>query len=199
MLVYKEQKIPFSHNKCSYPRGVVIITFDSYNSPSHSDTLILTMQQTNITLANLFLTMAELLRKEEANPFRVRAYQRAASTLARLDEDIEDIAQRGDMDTLAHIGKDLARKIQEYLDTGTIRAYEDLKSPLPTSTKQWLQLPGFSEPIVNDLYFRLGIRSLDDLEALASSHLLRTRPGIPATTEELLEAIRLLRASQSIN
>ena len=157
------------------------------------------MQQTNITLANLFLTMAELLQKEEANPFRIRAYRRAAFTLAGLDEGIENIAQRGDMDTLAHIGKDLARKIQEYLDTGTIRTYEDLKSPLPAFTEQWLQLPGFSEPIVNDLYFRLGIRSLDDLEALVSSHLLRTRPGIPATTEELLEAIRLLRESQPID
>ena len=157
------------------------------------------MYQTNITLANIFLTMAEILQKEEANPFRIRAYRRAASTLAGLNEDIEDVARRGDMNTLAHIGKDLAGKIQEYLDTGTIRAYDDLKSPLPSFTKQWLQLPGFSEPIVNDLYFRLGIRSLDDLEALVSSHLLRTRPGIPATTEELLEAIRLLRASQSIN
>ena len=157
------------------------------------------MYQTNITLANLFLTMDELLRKEDANPFRVRAYQRAASTLASLDEDIENIAQQGDMAKLEHIGKDLAGKIQEYLDTGIIRAYEDLKSPLPTFTKQWLQIPGFSEPIVSDLYFRLGIRSLDDLEALASSHLLRTRPGIPATTEELLEAIRLLRESQPID
>ena len=157
------------------------------------------MYKTNIALANLFLTMAELLRKEEANPFRVQAYRRAASTLAGLDEDIEDIAQRGDIDTLAHIGKDLAGKIREYLDSGTIRAYEDLKSPLPTFTEQWLQLPSFSEPIVNDLYFRLGIRSLDDLEALVSTHLLRTRPGISATTEELLEAIRLLRKSQPID
>jgi len=157
------------------------------------------MHQTNITLANLFLTMAELLKKEEANPFRIRAYQRAASTLAGLDEDIEDIAQRGDINTLANIGKDLAGMIREYLNTNTIRAYEDLKSPLPSFTEHWLQLPGLSEPIVNDLYFRLGIRSLDDLETLVSSHLLRTRPGMPAKTEELLEAIRLLRESQPID
>ena len=80
------------------------------------------MHQTNITLANLFLTMAELLQKEETNPFRVRAYRRAAFTLAGLDEPIEDIAQRGDIETLANIGKDLAGKIREYLDTNTIRA-----------------------------------------------------------------------------
>lgn len=151
------------------------------------------MYQNNNTIANIFLTMAERLQKDGANPFRIRAYRRASATLSGLDEDIASIAQRGDVDSLPGIGKDLSAKIREYLTTGTIRAYEDLSTPLPEFAKQWLQLPGFSEPIVNDLYFRLGIRSLDDLEALASSHLLRTRPGITAPTEELLSAIQSIR------
>lgn len=137
--------------------------------------------------------MAELLQKEEANPYRVRAYRRASATLAGLDEDIATIVQRGDVDSLPGIGKDLGGKIKEYLDTGSIRAYDELSTPLPEFTKHWLALPGFSEPIIHDLYFRLGIHSLDDLEALASSHLLRTRPGITGTTDELLKAIRSLR------
>lgn len=151
------------------------------------------MHQHNNTVANIFLNMAERLHQDGANPFRIRAYRRASATLSDLNEDIAIVAQRGDLDSLPGIGKDLSAKIREYLQSGTIRAYEDLNNPLPEFTKQWLQLPGFSEPIVNDLYFRLGIQSLDDLEALASSHLLRTRPGITATTEELLTAIQSLR------
>lgn len=157
------------------------------------------MPRTNITIANIFLNMAARLQQEGANPYRIRAYRQAASTLASLQEDIATIAQRGDMETLPHIGKDLSAKIREYLNTGAIRAYEDLSTPLPEFTKQWLQLPGFSEPIIHDLYFRLGIRSLDDLEALAASHLLRTRPGMPDTTEELVEAIRALRNAHPTN
>jgi DNA polymerase (family 10) len=155
------------------------------------------MHQHNNTVANIFLTMAERLHQDGANPFRIRAYRRASATLSGLNEDIAIVAQRGDLDSLPGIGKDLSSKIREYLQSGTIRAYEDLNNPLPAFTKQWLQLPGFSEPIVNDLYFRLGIQSLDDLEALASSHLLRTRPGITATTEELLTAIQSLRECAS--
>jgi len=49
------------------------------------------------------------------------------------------------------------------------------------------------------LYFRLGIRSLDDLEVLARSHLLRTRPGMTGTTEELLAAIQTLREDAKAN
>jgi len=156
-----------------------------------------TMHQTNNAIANIFLTMAERLQQDGANPYRVRAYRRASATLGSLQEDIAKIAERGDVDALPGIGKDLSAKIREYLHTGSIRAYHDLRTPLPECAKSWLQLPGFSEPIVNDLYFRLGIRSLDDLEALASSHLLRTRPGIATTTEELLMAIRRLRECES--
>lgn len=155
------------------------------------------MHKNNNTVANIFLNMAERLHQDGANPFRIRAYRRASATLSGLKEDIAVVAQRGDLDSLPGIGKDLSGKIREYLQSGTIRAYEDLNSPLPDFTKQWLQLPGFSEPIVNDLYFRLGIQSLDDLEVLTSSHLLRTRPGITATTEELLTAIQAIRECAS--
>ena len=58
-------------------------------------------------------------------------------------------------------------------------------------------LPGLSDPIVHDLYYRLGIRTLDDLETLARSHMLRTRPGVGVTADELLTAIQRLRDEQS--
>ena len=56
-----------------------------------------------------------------------------------------------------------------------------------------MNLPGFSEPIVHDLFFRLGMTTLEDLEMLAQSHLLQTLPGLGARGEEILEAIRSKR------
>ncbi|MBI3807162.1 MAG: histidinol-phosphatase, partial [Nitrospirae bacterium] len=44
---------------------------------------------------------------------------------------------------------------------------------------------------------RLGIRTLDDLEALVRSRLLRTLPGMTARDEEILEGIARLRAGLS--
>ena len=152
-----------------------------------------TGHDSNNTLANLFLSMAELLRKHEANPHRIRAYQRAADTIANLESPIAELAQAGDLRTLPGIGKDLAAKIREYVETGAIKAYEELTTPLPPAIREWNELPGFSDPIVHDLYYRLGIRTLDDLETLARSHMLRTRPGVSATADELLTAIQRLR------
>ena len=147
----------------------------------------------NHTLANLFLSMAELLKKHEENPYRVQAYRRAADTIANLESPIAELVRAGDLRTLPGIGKDLEAKIQEYVETGAIQAYEELTTPLPPAIRQWSALPGLSDPIVHDLYYRLGIRTLDDLETLVRSHMLRTRPGVSVTAEEQLAAIQRLR------
>lgn len=155
-----------------------------------------TGHDSNHTLANLFLSMADLLKQHEENPYRIRAYRRAADTIANLESPVEELVRTGNLRILPGIGKDLASKIQEYVETGAIQTYEDLKTPLPPAIRQWSALPGFSDPIVHDLYYRLGIRTLDDLETLARSHMLRTRPGVGVTADELLAAIQRLRDEQ---
>ncbi len=113
--------------------------------------------------------------------------------MLQLNEDVRVVAQRGELRTIPGIGKDLSAKVEEFLSTGTIRTYEELKSPLPVEVKGWVDLPGFSEPFVHDLYFRLKITTLDDLEQLVRSHLIRTVPGTILQTEEVLHAIQTQR------
>lgn len=134
--------------------------------------------------------MANLLSAQRANPYRIRAYRRAADSLLSLDEDVSAVAQRGALEEIEGIGKDLAGKIKEFLETGTIRAYEELKTPLPPEVKSWAMLPGLSDSLVAYLYFRLGIRTLADLERLVQSHLLRTVPGFAGSEDSLVQAIR---------
>ncbi len=148
------------------------------------------MTDANSTLAAMFQTMADSLAAHHANPYRIRAYRRAAKSLSRLPEDVAAFALRGALDQIPGIGRDLSSKIREFLRTGTIQAYEELKHPLPPDVLSWTSLPGLSEPVIHHLYFRLGIRTLPDLETLVRSHLLRTLPGVAASDEALLDAIR---------
>lgn len=152
------------------------------------------MNNVNQELAALFSSMARLLASRAENPYKVKAYQRAADSLLNLQEEVSCYAERGDLRTIPGIGKELENKIQEFLATGRIRAYEELKTPLPDAVREWVMLPGFSEPIVHDLFFRLGMTTWEDLEALAQSHLLQTLPGLGARSEEILAAIRSKRA-----
>ena len=156
------------------------------------------MNKRNHELATVFTSMATLLSSRGANPHRVKAYRRAADSLVTLEEDIAQIAQRGELQTISGIGKELSSKIQEFLMEGTFQAYEELKKPLPEDVRIWMKLPGFSEPVVHDLYFRFGITTLDDLEALVRSHLLRTLPSIShQSTEDIIEAIQELKKAST--
>ena len=148
------------------------------------------MTEENRKLATIFTAIANLLSSRGENPHRVRAYRRATDSILQLTEDVRSMAQRGELQTISGIGKELSLKVEEFLDHGTIRTYEELRTPLPVEVKDWVELPGFSEPLVHDLYFRLKITSLDDLERLIRSHLLRTIPGADLQTEEVLEAIK---------
>lgn len=152
------------------------------------------MHENNQRIANLFRSMADLLATQRANPYRVRAYRHAADSLLALEEDVAAVAQRRGLEEIEGIGKDLAGKIRECLETGTIRAYEELKTPLPPEVKDWAKLPGLSDSLVTYLYFRLGIRTLADLEQLIRSHLLRTLPGFSGSETLLLEAVQQQQA-----
>lgn len=148
------------------------------------------MKENNQQLATIFRSMADLLSAQRANPYRVRAYRRAADALLTLEEDVAAIAGRQRLEDIDGIGADLAKKIEEFLETGTIRAYEELKTPLPAEVKSWASLPGLSESLVTYLYFRLGIRTLGDLDQITRSHLLRTLPSFSGSEERLLQAVQ---------
>lgn len=151
------------------------------------------MAENNRALARIFQETADLLALRRANPHRIRAYRRAADSLLRLDEDIAEIAGRGDLTGIPGIGRELSAKIREFLETGRIRSHEELKTPVPQEVATWTTLPGMTEPVVQYLYVRLGIRTLPDLESLVRSHLLRTLPGLSVSEAALLEAIQARR------
>jgi len=155
------------------------------------------MTETNRAIAQIFVALSDKLAARRENPHRIRAYRRAAESLVNLEEDIRAVAERDALQDIPGIGKDLSAKILEFLKTGTIQAYEELKSPLPPEIAAWTTLPGFSEAVVQHLYFKLGIRTLDDLEALVRTHLLRTLPGVTASEEDLLAAIQARRKAES--
>lgn len=148
------------------------------------------MKQNNLQLATIFRSMADLLASRRANPYRVRAYRRAADTLLAIEEDVSTVADRQGLEEIDGIGTDLAKKIEEFLATGTVRAYEELKTPLPPEVQDWATLPGLSDSLVTYLYFRLGIRTLSDLDQLVRSHLIRTLPNFSGSEEQLLQAVQ---------
>jgi DNA polymerase (family 10) len=148
----------------------------------------------NQEVADIFRRMADMLEIKGENPFRIRAYQRAAQNIENLAEDIALISERKGLDKLPGIGKDLAQKITEILETGTLKKYEEIKKEIPEGLMEIITIPGLGPRTAKTLYDTLKVSSVDELEQLAREHKLQGLPGIKAKTEEnILKGIALYR------
>lgn len=137
----------------------------------------------NEEVAHIFNAIADMLEIKGDNPFRIRAYRRAAENLTGLAEDVATLIKRETLQEIPGIGKDLAGKIREIVSTGTLREYEGLKEQVPPGLVELLQIPGVGPKTARLLHEKRGIDTIAKLEAAARSGALRGLPGIKAKTE----------------
>jgi DNA polymerase (family 10) len=138
----------------------------------------------NSEIARLFNEIADFLEVKDENPFRIRAYRRAAQAVEGLSEDIEAIARRGALLDVPGIGKDLAAKIEEHLAGGKVEYLEDLRKEIPAGVIELMRIHGVGPKTAKHLYEEAGVDSVEKLEELAKAHKLAGLPGIKAKTEE---------------
>jgi DNA polymerase (family 10) len=136
----------------------------------------------NPAIAALFDEMADLLELEGALVFRVRAYRNAARVIQEQDQPLRDLVKENPeaLTELPGIGKDLAGKIREAVESGDFAAHRELKAKFPPGLLQVLRLPGLGPKRVKLLYDELRIGSLDDLRAAIGSDRLAGVRGFGA-------------------
>ena len=143
----------------------------------------------NAEIAALFDQTAELLEIEGANPFRVRAYRRAARTIEGLPQSAASLVAAGqELSELPGIGEDLAGKIAQIIKTGRFAALDALKKELPGELGAIAALPGLGPKRVKRLYDELGVRSLADLRGAVEGGRLRKLKGFGEKIEQKLLA-----------
>jgi DNA polymerase (family X) len=137
----------------------------------------------------MFDQMADLLEIEGGNPFRARAYRKAARTIETLPQSVAAlIAAKKDLSELPGIGKDLAGKIAEIAGSGRFKLLQALKRKLPGELGEMAAVPGLGPKRVKLLYDRLHIRTLDKLRRAARSGRIREPKGFGEKTEEKILA-----------
>ena len=123
---------------------------------------------------------AELLRQQDANPFRVNAYIRAAQTLETLGEDARDILRDEGVDglvALPAIGRGLAAAIAEISNTGRLPQLDRLRGS--TSPEKLFQsVPGIGPTLAHAIHDSLEVESLEALEIAAHDGRLDAVEGI---------------------
>lgn len=149
----------------------------------------------NREVAAILEEVADVLEIIGENPYKIRAYRKASSSICQLSEDLEDIWQQGRLLTIDGIGKAIQSKVEEILRTGQLTYHQDLLRQVPKGVLKMLALPGMGPRTVRIIHEHLGITNLDDLLEAAKARRIRELPGLGAKTEyNIKKGMEMLRS-----
>ncbi len=155
----------------------------------------------NQQIAEIFDEIADMLEVEEGeHRFEVLAYRKAALSLSGLTEDVSEIYGRLGINGLTEIpgiGKGLAGKIAEFLESGKMSKYTAMKRKYPLDFKNLTRIQGMGSKKAYRLYTEIGIKTVDDLKRAAEKHMIRSIAGFGEKSEsDILKGIYLLQENQ---
>jgi DNA polymerase (family X) len=139
-----------------------------------------------------------LLEIKGENTFKCRAYHNASRTIAGLNDDIAKIVASGGLRDVKGIGEALAEKITEYVTTGRLPYYDELKASVPPGVMEMMRIPGVGPKKVKLLSEQMKIRSVDELEKACKEGRLADVEGFGKKTQEnILAGIEQLHKNSS--
>ncbi len=139
----------------------------------------------NLAIARIFSEIADLLEIKSENPFKIRAYRNAADTIEHSTEPLASCTDE-QLRAMPGIGKDLAAKIREIVETGDAQYHRELLEQFPSTILDLLHLQGVGPKTVAQLYTQLGVRTVEELEAACREGRLRDLKGMGSKKEQLI-------------
>ncbi len=142
--------------------------------------------------------IARYVELSEPNRFKALAFEKAARAIAALDRDPADLIASGDLQKMPGIGKTTASVVEEVVRTGRSRYLEELRKQYPPGIFDLLRVPRLGLKKIGLLHDKLGISSLDELEAACRAGRLTTLRGFGEKTQQkILEGIAYARKRES--
>lgn len=142
----------------------------------------------NQELADIFNRIADIMEYRGDLVFKINAYRRAARALEGLSQDIAQLARSDELEKIPGIGRAIAAKIREYLNTGRMAKYEEVSASVPRELIDLLQIQSLGPKTLALLNRRLGVKDLPSLiQALDSGEVER----LPGMGTKKVENLRL--------
>lgn len=149
-------------------------------------------------VAEILLEIGTLLELQGENPFKTRAYQNAARTIESLSEPLANLVAEKRLGKIKGIGAALEQKITELVETGKLVYYDKLKASIPPGLIDMLEIPGLGPKKIQVLNQKLGVDSVEKLEAACKKGKVAELDGFGEKTQtNLLEGIERRRTYAS--
>src|ERR687894_139334 len=115
-------------------------------------------------VARLLVEFGQRSELSGENPYKSRAYYKAAESLRGLAPPLADVIARGGLRDIPGVGAAIAERIRTLHETGTHPTLEAMRREVPASVLDMLSIPGLRAREVLQLHKQLGIATLEDLE-----------------------------------
>lgn len=153
------------------------------------------MARANEVVEGLLLEFADLLSILADDPFKPRAYEKAARAVAGHPADVGGLDLAGIL-AIPSVGRSIGEKIHEYVTTGAIAELETLRAQVPPGVRDLMSIPGLGPKKAMLLFRDVGVDSIDALLAAMDAGRLAGLKGFGAKTEANIRAgIARLRES----
>ncbi len=143
----------------------------------------MTVPRANDAVEAALLEYAELLSILSRDPYKPRAYEKAARAVGGYAGDVSGMDLK-EILKIPSVGSSIGEKIHEFLQDGTIAALEELRAQIPAGVREMIAVPGLGPKKAMILYRDLGIASIDALRAAVDAGTLADLKGFGAKTEE---------------
>lgn len=143
------------------------------------------MPKVNEEIEDLFLEWSDLIQISGGDPFRARAYEKAARAVGAYAKDVATLDEKALL-AIPAVGKHMAVRIREYVDTGAMHELEELREMVPPGVRELTRIPGLGPKKAVLLNSELGITTVDELLDAIHAQRLRDIRGLGAKTEENL-------------
>ena len=149
----------------------------------------------NIEIAALLNEIADYLEFRN-EPFKVRAYRKAALMINGLSEDIWQIWKDNKLKELPGIGEGIAKKIDDYLKNNKSKYLDELKKKTPVDMEQLGAIEGIGPKTIMRLYRELKVKNVKDLEKAAKEGKIQKIEGLgPVAEKNILKSIAFAKNS----
>ena len=151
------------------------------------------MSLSNREIADIFARCADMLQIRGDNIHRVLSYRRAAETIRAVPRDLRVISGEGALTDLSYIGKTIAAKIDEMLETDQLEFYERLRAEVPEGLVDIMHINGVGPKKAKLFWEQLDITSVAELQSAAEAGKLADLPGMGAKSQQkILDGIEAL-------
>jgi DNA polymerase (family X) len=133
-------------------------------------------------VADVLVDIGLLLELTGENPFKTRAYQNGARTIQQLEEPLEQVVAENRLGEIKGIGEALQQKITELVTTGKLDYYEKLKASIAPGLREMLEIPGLGPKKIKAMHDKLGIDSIEKLEAACKAGTVAELAGFGEKT-----------------